>query len=180
MGGELGSARNLCCSRERTLPRVSEQQPRNYGSVTIRCLPCRRRRGDAPTLAVLERAAGQRWQIRVMERQRTLAALRRLDALGVDMKALIRSSLTASHPAVAGLQLTDAALATLLESSWEIIVDERPNLRLGLVLPPQLGGRGQGVELACWRCPNRPGKKLRDLYALAEDAIAKGRLDVYL
>ena len=97
MGGELGSARNLLCWRERTLPLVSEQQPRNYASVTVRCLPCRRRRGDAPTLAVLERAPGERWLIRVMQRRRSIAAMRLLEARGMDLVDLAADTTELLH-----------------------------------------------------------------------------------
>jgi len=158
---------------------VSEQQPRNYGCVIFRCKPCRRRHGDAPTLAVLERAADQRWQIRVMERRHTLAAMRRLDALGMGREELTRAAARHETAVNASVQLTDADRVRVMEIVYDSIADLRPNVRLGLQ-PLELHGRGKGVELACGRCGHRPGKKLRDLYALAEDAIDKGRRDEYL
>jgi hypothetical protein len=38
----------------------------------------------------------------------------------------------------------------------------------------------KGVELACPRCPHRPRKRLRDLFELAERALADDRAEVYL
>jgi hypothetical protein len=122
---------------------VGEQQWRNYGSVTFRCLPCRRRRGDAPALAVLE-GGGGRSRYRLYRYDRLWASYTRLRVLALD-----------------------------------------PSLDRGLEKgSPWRGGtprgRGKGMELACRRCPHRPGLKLRTLYALAEDAIGEGRRDVFV
>jgi hypothetical protein len=38
----------------------------------------------------------------------------------------------------------------------------------------------KGVELACPRCPHRPRKRQRDLFELAERALAEGRTEIYV
>jgi hypothetical protein len=60
------------------------------------------------------------------------------------------------------------------EAPWESAGWEGPD-------PDRLSvERPKGVELACTRCRHRPRKRLRDLYALAEQALAEGRAEVYL
>lgn len=43
-----------------------------------------------------------------------------------------------------------------------------------------LYGRGGGVELHCRACGHRPRKRLRDLYADADLALAEGRAEIYV
>jgi hypothetical protein len=135
----------------------------------------------------LERAPGERWQIQVVERRRLTGAIQLLDARGTGLVDLAAST-------TAELQHVDAwppsrrpeggqrLDADQVEAVVRALVELRPNLRLGLV-PLDAGGRrhgrGQGVELACWRCPNRPGSKLRDLYRDADQALAEGRRVIY-
>jgi hypothetical protein len=38
----------------------------------------------------------------------------------------------------------------------------------------------KGVELACRECPHRPRKRQRDLFKLAEQALAEGRTEIYV
>jgi hypothetical protein len=126
--------------------------------VTLRCRSCAQQLGrSSPALAVVDFSLGEPHGEHVIWRIRRITAWQR-----------DRQRFGDPPRPGGGDPLADRA-------QWESVAT---------VVTDAQGQRSirqpKGVELACPRCPHRPRKRQRDLFELAERALAEGQAEVYL